>query len=216
MKIGFFCMQPAAQGGETPIADSRKVFAAIDGAIRRRFAEKRVMYVRNYGGLDLSWQTTFQTDSKDEVEQFCRRAGIAFEWKNDGRLRTRNVCEAVKAHPRTGEMVWFNQAHLFHVSSLEPDVREQLLSERGEHDLPRNACYGDGLPIELSVLQEIREAYREHTLSFPWQTGDVLLLDNMLCAHGRMPFQGPRKIVVGMAQATGSGASNEPKEQDGK
>jgi alpha-ketoglutarate-dependent taurine dioxygenase len=216
MKIGFYCVEPAAQGGETPIADSRKVFAAIDPAIRRRFIEKEVMYQRNYGGIDLSWQTTFQTEKKSEVEQFCRHAGIGFEWKADGRLRTRNVCPAVKMHPKTSEMVWFNQAHLFHVSSLAPDVREQLLSERGEQDLPRNACYGDGSPIELSVLEEIRGAYREHAVTFPWRTGDVLILDNMLFAHGRMPFQGSRKVVVGMAEPSGTGGPSESKDKNGK
>jgi alpha-ketoglutarate-dependent taurine dioxygenase len=35
---------------------------------------------------------------------------------------------------------------------------------------------------------------------FPWQSGDVILLDNMLMAHGRTPFAGSRKVVAGMAQ----------------
>ncbi len=89
-KIAFFCVRPAAQGGETPIADSRNVFARIAPDIRERFMHKQVMYVRNYGdGVDLSWENVFQTRSKADVEAFCQRAGIAFEWKDGHRLRTR-------------------------------------------------------------------------------------------------------------------------------
>lgn len=202
MKIGFFCVKAAQQGGETPIADSRAIFDAIESDIRERFREKKVLYVRNYGpNIDLPWQEVFQTESRQEVESFCRAAGIDLEWGRDDRLTTRQICQSVAQHPATGQPVWFNQAHLFHVSSLPEPVRDLLLSEYGEDRLPRNAYYGDGSPIERESLQAIREAYRRHSVLFPWQEGDVMLLDNMLAAHGRAPFSGKRRIVVGMAEA---------------
>jgi alpha-ketoglutarate-dependent taurine dioxygenase len=199
-KIWFYCVQPASKGGETPLADSRRVWQLIEPEIKRRFMEKRVMYVRNYGnGLDLPWHKAFLTTSRSEVAAYCRQAAIEFEWGEGDRLRTRQVCQAVAKHPQTGEMVWFNQAHLFHISNLEPAVAESLLSIIREEELPRNAYYGDGSPIETSVLDSIRDAYRRSTVSFPWQQGDILMLDNMLTAHGRTPFEGPRKVVVAMA-----------------
>ncbi|MBE7384651.1 MAG: TauD/TfdA family dioxygenase [Leptolyngbya sp. SIO1E4] len=201
MKIWFFCLEVAKQGGETPIADSRKVFQRIPPDIRRRFIQKKVMYVRNYGeGLDLHWENVFQTNQKSEVEAYCRQAGIEFEWKDKDHLRTRQVCQAVATHPQTGEPVWFNQAHLFHVSSLDLEVSKFLLSILKESDVPRNSYYGDGSTIEASVLDEIREIYRQEAVIFTWQKGDILMLDNMLVAHGRMPFSGSRKVVVGMAE----------------
>jgi alpha-ketoglutarate-dependent taurine dioxygenase len=200
MMLGFFCLEVAAEGGETPIADSRRVFSLIDPAVRDRFARKQVMYVRNYGeALDLSWQNVFQTEDRSMVEDYCRSAGIEFEWKSDNELRTRQVCQAVATHPDTGEHVWFNQAHLFHVSSLGEQMRESLLSTE---ELPRNACYGDGSPIEDAALAEIRSAYDRETVVFSWQQRDVLLLDNMLAAHGRRPYRGSRTIVVGMGNGT--------------
>jgi hypothetical protein len=48
------------------------------------------------------------------------------------------------------------------------------------------------------VLDEIRKIYQQEAAIFPWQEGDVLMLDNMLAAHGRAPFAGSRKVVVGM------------------
>ncbi|MBE9170903.1 TauD/TfdA family dioxygenase [Pleurocapsales cyanobacterium LEGE 06147] len=201
MKIWFFCVKAAEERGETPIADSRKVFQRIDPKIREQFINKKIMYVRNYGeGFDLQWENVFQTNNKSKVEAYCCKAGIEFEWKDKNHLRTRQVCQAVATHPQTGETVWFNQAHLFHISSLKPEVREFLTSNFKESELPRNAYYGDSSPLETSVLNEIREIYQQEAITFPWQEGDILMLDNMLTAHGRMPFLGTRKVVVGMAE----------------
>jgi hypothetical protein len=63
---------------------------------------------------------------------------------------------------------------------------------------PRNAYYGDGTPINESDLERIREIYANEAVVFGWQKQDILVLDNMLAAHGRRPFRGSRKIVVGM------------------
>jgi alpha-ketoglutarate-dependent taurine dioxygenase len=197
--IGFFCVQPAAEGGETPLADSRRVFAQIDPEIRKEFIRKQVMYVRNYDddALDLSWREVFQTDSRTEVESYCRKAGMKAEWNGDKQLRTSQVCQAAIKHPLTGEMVWFNQAHLFHVSSLDDDVRSLLQSTGNE---PRNAFFGDGSEIDEATLDHIRSVYENEKVAFPWQRGDVLVLDNILKAHGRKPYRGPREIVVGMGR----------------
>ena len=200
MKIWFYCAQASPEGGYTPIADSREVYRHIPVRIRERLIEKGVMYVRNYGnGLDVPWNKVFNTMDRRVVERYCRSAGIEYEWKSDGELRTSQVCQAVAVHPFTQEAVWFNQAHLFHVSNLEPAVREALLSFVDERDLPRQAFYGDGTPIETTILDEIRDVYRSLAVQFPWHEGDVLMLDNMLVAHGRTPFKGARKILVAMS-----------------
>lgn len=200
LKVYFHCVKPAEQGGETPIADIRKVCDRIPVQIRDRFLQKQVMYVRNFGGgLGLPWQKAFQTSDKTVVEAYCHENGIEMEWKEGDKLQTRQIRPAVVSHPKTGETVWFNHAAFFHVSTLEPKVRQALL-DFSEIELPYNTYYGDGSPIEPEALEEIRSAYRQETVMFPWQAGDILMLDNMLTAHGRTPFVGSRKVVVGMAE----------------
>lgn len=202
MKLSFFSLQVAEQGGETPIADCRRIYEAISPEIRECFVRKGLMYVRNYGtGLDLRWQEVFHTSGKAVVEDYCRKAGMEFEWIADDQFRTRQRGQAVERHPRTGEMVWFNQAHLFHVSRLEADVREWLLVAFGEHNLPRNVYFADGSPIDPAMLDEIMRVCDEQSIVFPWKEGDVLMLDNMLTAHGRKPFVGKRKVVIGIAES---------------
>lgn len=206
LKIFFFCRVAPGTGGETPIADVRKVLARIPPEIRDRFAERKWMYVRNFGdGFGLDWQTVFQTTDKEAIASHCQEKGIETEWKEGNRLRTRAVRRALSRHPKTGELVWFNHATFFNVSTLEPIVREALLEEFEDGELPANTYYGDGSPIEPEVLEQLRAAYHAETISFPWQQGDLLMLDNMLVAHGRAPFSGPRQILVGMAEPVGEG-----------
>jgi alpha-ketoglutarate-dependent taurine dioxygenase len=123
-----------------------------------------------------------------------------WEWKEDDGLRTRQLCQAMESHPVTGEMVWFNQAHLFHISAREPEEREVLEEVYGIENLPRNTFFADGSTIGDDIFAEVRAALDAETVSFPWEQGDVLMLDNMLVAHARSPFKGPRKVIVAMAE----------------
>jgi alpha-ketoglutarate-dependent taurine dioxygenase len=201
MKIWFCCMEPASQGGETPIADVRKVYQRIHPQIRERFQEKGWMLVRNYGdGFGLPWQKVYHTTDKAVMEEYCRHACIEVEWKDNNRLRTRQVRPAIAKHPKTGEMVWFNHVVFWHVSSLQTQFREKFFSEFTEEDLPYNTFYGDGSPIEDSVIAEIRAAYQQEMIVYPWQKGDILMLDNMLTAHARNPYSGSRKILTAMGE----------------
>ncbi|MCO7226518.1 TauD/TfdA family dioxygenase [Pleionea sp. CnH1-48] len=199
MRIGFFCMLSSDQGGETPIADSREIYKTIPEHIRNAFADKCVMYVRNFSELDLPWTEVFCTEERSEVEAYCKENDIQFEWLADGGLRTKQILPAVVKHPDTQEWIWFNQAHLFHVSALEEDIRRELIHSRGKENLPRNTYFGDGSDIPDEYLQEIRDIYQAKKIKFEWQKGDVMLLDNMLFSHGREPFSGERKVLVGMS-----------------
>jgi alpha-ketoglutarate-dependent taurine dioxygenase len=203
LRIWFYSVVPARSGGETPLADSHAVYQRIPSDVRQRFEQHGVRYVRNYQpGLGLSWQDAFTTDDPAAVEEFCRERNIAFEWLDGGVLRTVEICQATATHPETGKPIWMNQAHLFHVSNLKDATRLALLDMMDEADLPRNAYLGDGRPIPEADLAAIRQAYDQEKLAFPWQAGDLLLVDNMAMSHGRSSFEGPRKLLVAMGAAS--------------
>jgi alpha-ketoglutarate-dependent taurine dioxygenase len=201
MKQWFYCVKAAERGGETPIVDCRQVYRRLDPRIVESFQRRGLKYLRNFvEGLDVSWQSFFHTTDKSAVERYCRDNSIEYEWTDNDGLRTYQVSLGVAKHPKSGEMVFFNQVQLHHVFFLDPELRQSVGSLFKPEEYPRNVYYGDGSPIEDSVMEEILRVYWDSSVSFPWQQGDILMLDNMLTAHARNPFKGERKIVVAMAE----------------
>jgi alpha-ketoglutarate-dependent taurine dioxygenase len=200
-KLFFHCVQPAESGGETPIADGRRVLRLLPPELVDRFERKGVRYLRNMHqqlGAGMSWSTVFETTDRAFIEDYCREGDISFEWRPDGGLRTSQVRPGVIRHPRTGERVWFNQADQWHPSNLGDELAIAMGAVTDVDDLPLNAQYGDGSPIAAEDLQRVREAFHEAAVLFPWQTGDVLVIDNTMVSHGRSPFTGSRRVVVTM------------------
>ncbi|MEU9523355.1 TauD/TfdA family dioxygenase [Streptomyces sp. NPDC048224] len=196
-RIWFCSVKSAEVGGETPVVDSREVFARLAPAVRDPFLEKGVMYVRNYGtGLGLHWRDVFRSADPDTVSERCRADDLDHEWIGD-RLRTRAVRPAA-IRADDGRMSWFNQLQHWHVSCLSEETRAALESVFDPSDMPRNCYYGDGTVIPDEVVSEILAVYQDLELALPWQTGDVMMVDNLAMAHGRNPFQGERKLLVAM------------------
>jgi alpha-ketoglutarate-dependent taurine dioxygenase len=200
LRIFFHCVVPPASGGATPVADCRNVYRRISPPLRERLEERDYLYVRHFGPhVGLSWREAFQTDDRAEVERYCADNDIELTWGEDETLSTRQRRPVSAVHPNTGEMTWFNHLTFFNVSTLGPMVAEAMLL-MGKENLPNNTYYGDGADIEPAVLDELRAAYEAETVVIPWQEGDIMMLDNMLVAHGREPYTPPRQIVVGMAE----------------
>lgn len=197
----FCCLVAPEKGGETPIADSRRILKKINPEVVRDFKRRKIRYERNLdnlAGSGFSWQDAFETVDEQAVENHCRASGIEFQWRKDGGLCLSEVRPATIIHPQTGEEVWFNQAEGFHPQSLDPETFQSIISAVIEEDFRLNVCFGDGSPIDFSLIRHISESIESETVIFPWKTGDVLVLDNLLISHGRMPFSGKRKIVVTM------------------
>jgi hypothetical protein len=200
-KIAFCCLQPATTGGETPLADMHAVEAQLGADLIERFARLGVRYDRvYYDGFDLPWQEVFQSEDRADVERFCAAQQIACQWLEDGGLKTSQVSPGTQRHPLNGRTYYFNQAHLFHPSSLGEDVLEYLLDAFGADGLPRNACYGNGEPIDDATLTRVREAFAGAAVDIAWQRGDIVLADNLQVAHGRRSYTGARRVLTSLLE----------------
>jgi acetyl esterase/lipase/alpha-ketoglutarate-dependent taurine dioxygenase len=201
MRIRFCCIKKSPVGGRTPICDTREVLRQIPEDVRDIFRKRKLQYLRNYHrNLAVSWQETFNTDSRDQLEVYCREAGIELEWVSEDQVRTRTVREAIFTHPVNGDEVWFNQAHIFHISGMTREQREVIESSFAPRDYPRDCYFGDGEPIPDELLDEVRAAFERATVGFDWEVGDWMMLDNMLASHARTPFRGERLIAVNFSE----------------
>jgi hypothetical protein len=200
MRIFFHCAIAAETGGETPIIDCRALIHQLDPGIVEVFENKGLTYIRNFErGVDVGWETFFGTSDPAEVDRRCASAGTVAEWRADGVLRVRQDAAAVRTHPTTGDRVFFNQVLLHHPAALPTDTREAMRELYDDESFPRNVTYGDGSPIPDAVIEYLLERYAELAVAFPWEAGDIMMLDNMLVSHSRAPFTGARKILVAMA-----------------
>jgi len=198
----FACLIAPTDRGATPVADSPTVLHALPTELVERFERVGWLLIRNYNNeVGASIADAFGTDDRRAVESYCRANAIKFEWQPDGALRTWQRRSAVVRHPRTGERCWFNQVAFLNEWTMDPEVREYLVDIYGEDGLPFATRFGNGDAIGADVVQVINEVYEANTVRERWQAGDLMLVDNVRTAHSKEPFEGPREVVVAMADA---------------
>jgi alpha-ketoglutarate-dependent taurine dioxygenase len=209
--VFFGCMLAAEHGGETPVADGRLIYRHMPPDIRDRFEARGIAYLQHLWdadgkpGIGKSWQETFETSDRVEVEEYLRRSGMTWQWTGLG-LRTRAPHPAVVSHPLTGEKCWRNQADQWHrdyagvKTSFGGDGDPRFdPATAGEETLGNHVTYGDGGAIDVDDLKTVRRVAQSVEVVFPWQAGDIMVIDNILAMHGRKPYRGPRRVLVAMA-----------------
>jgi alpha-ketoglutarate-dependent taurine dioxygenase len=196
----FACLTASAAGGATGVADAAAVLDALPAGLVQRFEREGWMLVRNYNeDFGASVEEAFGTGDRGEIERYCRANAIDFAWQPDGVLRTWQRRRAVVRHPGTGRRCWFNQIAFLNERTIDPEVREYLVDLYGEDGLPFTTRFGGGDPVGEDIVQLLNETYEAHTAREPWQSGDLLVVDNIATAHSREAFDGPREVLAGLA-----------------
>ncbi|MEU8909131.1 TauD/TfdA family dioxygenase [Streptomyces mirabilis] len=196
----FACLSAPTDGGATAVADAPTVLDALPAELTERFEREGWLLTRSYNDeIGASVAEAFGTEDRAAVESYCRANEIAFEWQPDGGLRTRQRRSAVVRHPVTGRRCWFNQIAFLNEWTMAPEVREYLMDVYGADGLPFNTRFGNGDPIGEDVVELLNSVYEAHTAREPWQAGDLMLVDNIRTAHSREPFEGPREVLVALA-----------------
>jgi alpha-ketoglutarate-dependent taurine dioxygenase len=199
-RLVFYCDIPAGTGGATTVADGARWLDSLDDRIRSDFSGG-IRYIQNLPdgyGLGRTWQATFETDDRDEVEAFLSAASASWEWTRAG-LRVTQLRPATTRHPETGAEVWFNQADQWHLATLDSGLGAELAKIVPEEELPQTVRFADGSPIPDDYVLRIRDLGLQAAVDVDWRSGDLLLIDNVLAAHGRRAFTGDRRVLLAMS-----------------
>lgn len=201
-KIAFCCLTPAAEGGQTQLADVHQVYRNLPASIIEAFeARGGWMLKRNYGhGFGPSVFKSFKLDTIEDIRAYCEREQVEFTELSERHFMTRQVRPVVHPHPETGVPLWMNHVAFWHPDNLAGEVREKLAEMFTLDQFPYCTYFGDGTPIDSATVAQVTRAYQEAEVKFDWRAGDVLLLDNWRIAHGRKPFSGARRVIVSMGE----------------
>ena len=201
-------------GGATIIGDARRIYSAINPDVRKRFQDKELTYtaryfhkskvmeyVNKFQRSHKSWMEVFETENKQDVEKRCVENDFTWRWLQRDWIEIQQTRPALSVHPQTGDNVWFNQAHLYDFNpkllGWKNYVAAKLFYFR-RSTLLHEISFGDGSPIPRQDLYHVMDVLNEYTVAYPWQSGDVMVLDNILAMHGRAPFSGKRRVLTAL------------------
>lgn len=220
--IFFNCIKSAAQGGCTSLADGHQIWLSLPESFQQKLALKGVLYRRHYYGDGIKykiiqsmgvasvfkkWVEEFDTHEKSKVETILHQTEYQFKWKGND-LVTEIFLPACRKHPITDELVWFNQSNQLshYCNGISDYVRSVVKNPMVLFILLQNKLhpylifYGDGSFFSKHESLLIRDAIQKNTVLVAWQPGDIMIIDNYSCLHGKTPHTGERLILTGMTQ----------------
>ena len=218
-RIAFFCQTPASEGGETTLADMRRITARLDPEVRARFERRGAgwvvqrclspVYNEAHPAIRKPWTEVFNAADADTAEKIANEKGFYVEWirGNYMKITPRDVLPVTRTHPKTGSVVWFNQVNIFapaaFLSWAEKDgVHDRVADIRAAMDnapeLLDRVLHGDGTLVSEDDALHIQDVLESYSVPLVWERGDLVVLDNILTGHGRRPFSGERVILAGL------------------
>jgi len=204
-RILFFCNTAPAMGGRTFLHSARDVeqrLASHDaGKNLLRKLSQHGMTIET-GFLDAahpekknnyfqSWQERFGTQDKKAALEAAQSLKDEYDecwWKEDGGhsiLMTRITLPSFFTDKRDSQ----NYLRFPRIAADGPSIRNGF----------RRFPFGNGEEPTEQEKTLLRKVYTETQQGRAWQTGDIILMDNIRYAHSREAFEGPREILIGMA-----------------
>ncbi len=196
-KLFFYCEQAAISGGATPLCRSDILLQELTKQAPEFVAACLKLGVRYSNvmpniddlesGQGRSWRSTLSTDDKSAAEDKLRKLGYQWEWLEQDSLRVTTAVLPAVRETDNGRQVFFNQ--LIAAFCGWKDTRNAA---------EKSIRFGDDSEISEEAMAKAIQIGDELSFDMPWQSGDVVLVDNFLVMHGRRPFEGQRRVLASL------------------
>jgi hypothetical protein len=203
--VCFYCDVVPEWGGATPVSDGRKYGRLMDARHKRvmdELEEKGVIFIRNFTAANFkSWEVTWQTSDRVELEKRLRENDAEFEWLADDWLRTRQRRPAIVRDPVSGERILYASINIWQRGFVER-INKVYALPMPEDDVmvqPFATVFGDGSSIPNDFVAEMDPLYDQQKIVVPYEKWDFMFINNFVAAHGKTPWGGAdRRVYVTM------------------
>lgn len=176
--LWFRCAEPSRAGGETLVADSRQLLAALSDRTRKAFESRRIRYRSCVGPS--TWQhITKQPTREQALALIALLPNCHAEAVRDDEIQFDFITEAIR--PTS-----------YHE---QPGFLNSVANVIEYADQPIRVTFEDGEPIDAEMLADIAHAAVLVEEPISWEPGDVALIDNRRMMHGRRAFDGERRNI---------------------
>ena len=219
--IAFYCDIEPAIYGETPLYNCETIYQSLSEE-SKRILEKGVQYVRRhpkkyskfFPKIGTTWTQSFSTNDKNEVEQSLRASHYDFKWGYHDELSIKTYPPAVLTHPVTRKkcvnLLLSNGLSEFRTLSMFKkryslfvrlcmELLTTIVVLRGKGISLTKLYDHDGRKLPYQTTKELHKAFWDSSVIFRWKKDDLLIIDNITAAHGRMNFSGSRRILACLA-----------------
>ncbi|BAZ54106.1 taurine catabolism dioxygenase TauD/TfdA [Nostoc sp. NIES-4103] len=178
--IWFCCGVPASQGGETLYWDGIRVWQELDEELRQLFIAKKIKFCQKFPAADWKRFLGVGATLADVKRTLNGIPGLRYTINEDQSVSLEYVCSAVIKTKYGNQEAFANS----------------LISE---YKNPRGAVtFADGSPIPSTVINQIQQVMNNLTEVIPWQSGDLVMIDNSRFLHGRRSFTDTKRRIYSL------------------
>ncbi|MDB5662471.1 MAG: hypothetical protein JWN59_809, partial [Sphingomonas bacterium] len=153
------------------------------------------------------WNDVIGTSDRDEARVIAAQRNWDLRWTDDDFVELlQEPFPFFREHPIHGE-VWCTQAfaylpvvqaYLAQIDGRVDDLDRMRAALKEAPEMLDTAVFEDGTPLDDEDALFIHKRLEGQTHRLALEQGELLILDNILRAHGRSPFNGTRKIFVAL------------------
>jgi alpha-ketoglutarate-dependent taurine dioxygenase len=205
--VFFYCDQKPETGGATPTSCGKRYGRTMDarhGRVMDELEEKGVVFIRNFTAANFkSWEITWQTSDRAELENRLRANDTEFEWLSDTWLRTKQRRSAIVRDPVTNQRILYASINIWGRGFVERvnRVYDLPMPEDDVMVQPFATVFGDGTAIPNDFVVDMDKVYDEQKVVTPYENGDFMIINNIIAAHGKTPWTGTdRRVYVTMRE----------------